>query len=82
MAPRPEYESVKQGNVSSSDDDCAMLVKPGQLNTFKYVYTLIFLGRGNIRLPDFWYAKSTITVPKIKCVGCVWAEIWSFYFLI
>ena len=31
MAPRPNYEKV----VSSSDEDCVQLVKPGQLNKFK-----------------------------------------------
>ena len=36
MAPRPEYEKLAAGNYSStSDDDCAKLVKPGQLDTFK-----------------------------------------------
>ena len=34
MAPRPEkYDKVQY--ATSSDDDCATLVKPGQLNTFK-----------------------------------------------
>ena len=33
----------------------------------------------------FWYGKILavyFTVAKVKCVGCVWAEIWSFYFLV
>jgi hypothetical protein len=33
MAPRPDYE--KLGFYSASDEECAKLVKPGQLNTFK-----------------------------------------------
>ena len=34
MAPRPDYE--KLGTYSSaSDEECAKLVKPGHLDTFK-----------------------------------------------
>ena len=35
MAPRPEYEQSGVLYSSPSEDECAQLVKPGQLDTFK-----------------------------------------------